>query len=523
MSRKGTYILNRIVGSRRVLQDKKRERSRREAGEQGRKERAEGRPRQRQESQRKEPPRGSRTMRLPPLSVITTWPVPNYTHPQTHGRALLITNLLLITLVLLAVLGRLYARLIIKRWYGADDSMIVLACLATIGMNTVVILANERYGWNRHIYDIPPRMIASAGKIAFVAKLAFVFAATFTRLSLIAFYYRLVKDSGLRWFKGVLHASLAWTVAVWVCFVCQTIWLCRPVEAYWQYPPNPDAYCLDEGKVMLGGGVINCVSDLLTTVLPIPIVMRLQMPLKQRIGVCVLLCLGFIVTIAGVIRTYFIWKSLIDSWDQTWFTYPLWIAAAVEIDLAVICACAPAWKSLLRQPIVTLSSRVSSKLSSLRSPSHSGGMSDCTPASSSNGTSSFFVPLRSLSRFQLRKMEFEQHSRGGGTTSGNRVAAGDVERRYHRPGMDDDAIEALGDIGGREFRHSEIVLDDPTASSSSSSNRRCVTPSLQIMKQQSVEQEVVHISEFLAKHAGEDDAQRHDERAGYRRRMSPHQ
>ncbi|RMY96372.1 hypothetical protein D0861_00224 [Hortaea werneckii] len=478
-------------------------------------------------------------MRLPPLSVITTWPVPNYTHPSTHGRALLITNLLLIALVLLAVLGRLYARLIIKRWYGADDSMIVLACVATVGMNTVVILANERYGWNRHIYDIPPAMIAEAGKIAFVAKLAFVFAATFTRLSLIAFYYRLVKDSGLKWFKGVLHASLAWTVAV-------------PVEAYWQYPPNPDAHCLDEGKVMLGGGVINCVSDLLTTVLPIPIVMRLQMPLKQRIGVCVLLCLGFIVTIAGVIRTYFIWKSLMDSWDQTWFAYPLWIAAAVEIDLAVllieaerkkpganprrwkawllklcnqICACAPAWKSLLRQPIVTISSRVSSKISSLRSPSQSGGTPDCTPASSANGTSSFFVPLRSLSRFQLRKMEFEhQQPRGNRTRSGSRVAAGDVERTCYQPGMDDDPIEVLGDIGRREFRHSEIVLDDPgvSTSSSSSSNHRCVTPSLQIMKRQSVEQEVVHISEFLAQHAREDEARRHDERVGYGRRMSPH-
>lgn len=53
---------------------------------------------------------------------------------------------------------------------------------------------------------------------------------------------------------------------------------------------------------MLAGGIINCVSDLLTTVLPIPIIMKLQMPLRQRIGVCFLLCLGFIVTIAGVIR-----------------------------------------------------------------------------------------------------------------------------------------------------------------------------------------------------------------------------
>src|ERR1700761_472371 len=107
----------------------------------------------------------------------------------------------------------------------------------------------------------------------------------------------------------------------------------RPVKAYWTFPPVPNGRCLSEGKVMLGGGIVNSVSDLLITILPVPIVMRLQMPLKQRIGVCILLCLGVIVTIAGAIRTYYTWKSLLDSWDETWWAYPLWIAAAVELDL----------------------------------------------------------------------------------------------------------------------------------------------------------------------------------------------
>lgn len=98
----------------------------------------------------------------------------------------------------------------------------------------------------------------------------------------------------------------------------------------------PNSKCLDEGKVTLAAGVINCVADLLVTTLPIPIVMKLQMPIRQRIGVIFLLSLGFIVTIAGVVRTYYIWKSLIDSYDETWFSYPLWICAAVEIDLAVV-------------------------------------------------------------------------------------------------------------------------------------------------------------------------------------------
>ena len=87
---------------------------------------------------------------------------------------------------------------------------------------------------------------------------------------------------------------------------------------------------------MLWGGIINCISDFLTTILPIPIIMRLQMPLKQRIGVCVLLCLGLVVTIAGSIRTYYTWKSLVESWDETWWAYWLWVAASVELDLGLV-------------------------------------------------------------------------------------------------------------------------------------------------------------------------------------------
>lgn len=110
-----------------------------------------------------------------------------------------------------------------------------------------------------------------------------------------------------------------------------------PVRAYWDIALSESGHCLNEGTMTLSAGIINCVADLLTTILPIPIVVKLQMPLKQRCGVCVLLCLGFMVTIAGIVRTFYIWKSLVASWDESWYAYPLWIAAAVEIDLAVVC------------------------------------------------------------------------------------------------------------------------------------------------------------------------------------------
>ncbi|KAK4958652.1 hypothetical protein LTR28_005415, partial [Elasticomyces elasticus] len=274
-------------------------------------------------------------MREPPLPVILTWPLPNYEDPVTRGNALIVVNAIFVALVVLAVALRYYARIAIKKWFGSDDVLIGLALLFTLGMTAVVLLANLLYGWDRHVWDIPPSKIQKANVIAFAAKIMFTMAATFTRLSLLSFYFRLVKDSGVRWFAWVLRLSLVWVLGVCVAFVVLTVWQCKPISAYWVYPPMPAGSCMDEGTVTLWAGVINCISDLLVTVLPIPIVMRLQMPLKERLGVVVLLSLGFAVTVAGVVRTYFIWWSLIKSWDETWFAYPLWIAAAVEIDLAV--------------------------------------------------------------------------------------------------------------------------------------------------------------------------------------------
>jgi hypothetical protein len=60
------------------------------------------------------------------------------------------------------------------------------------------------------------------------------------------------------------------------------------------------------------------------------------MPRRQKYAVALLFSMGIIVTVAGVVRTYYIYVSLIGEYDQTWYAYPLWIAAAVEIDLGVV-------------------------------------------------------------------------------------------------------------------------------------------------------------------------------------------
>jgi hypothetical protein len=88
-------------------------------------------------------------MQLPPVDVLLSWPTPNYVDPETRGPALLIVNSILIALTILTVAARLYTRIVIKRWFGIDDIFILFALLFTIGLTAVVLLANQRYGWDR--------------------------------------------------------------------------------------------------------------------------------------------------------------------------------------------------------------------------------------------------------------------------------------------------------------------------------------------------------------------------------------
>lgn len=62
-----------------------------------------------------------------------------------------------------------------------------------------------------------------------MGKVLFTFAATFTRLSLIFFYYRLVQDTNIRWFRVLLDLSIILNVAICIVFVLLSIFLCRCV------------------------------------------------------------------------------------------------------------------------------------------------------------------------------------------------------------------------------------------------------------------------------------------------------
>jgi hypothetical protein len=66
-------------------------------------------------------------MKLPPIDVLMTFPHPNYVNPETSGDALLVVNSVFVALAALALILRLYTRLVVLKFFGWDDTFITIA------------------------------------------------------------------------------------------------------------------------------------------------------------------------------------------------------------------------------------------------------------------------------------------------------------------------------------------------------------------------------------------------------------
>lgn len=67
---------------------------------------------------------------------------------------------------------------------------------------------------------------------------------------------------------------------------------------------------------------------------------------KQYWNIVMILSLGFLITIVGCIRTYYIYQA-IGTHDLTWYSGPQWVCAEVELDLAVVCASAAPLRAMM--------------------------------------------------------------------------------------------------------------------------------------------------------------------------------
>jgi hypothetical protein len=67
--------------------------------------------------------------------------------------------------------------------------------------------------------------------------------------------------------------------------------ICSPREKIWD-KTIPGGHCVDNNISDITSGVINLVSDVMILILPQSIIWKLNMPLKDRLGLAFIFCIG---------------------------------------------------------------------------------------------------------------------------------------------------------------------------------------------------------------------------------------
>jgi hypothetical protein len=119
----------------------------------------------------------------------------------------------------------------------------------------------------------------------------------------------------------------------------------RPPSDYWKVTVDPQPNCINQTNSLLVAGIINTLTDFVVVGLPIRTVWSLQLRSKQAVPVVFLFAFGFISCCCGIVRTYYTYKVSV-SYDAVWDSYPVWMTAALELYIGIVCSLSFPPKSL---------------------------------------------------------------------------------------------------------------------------------------------------------------------------------
>ena len=163
-------------------------------------------------------------------------------------------------------------------------------------------------------------------------------------MSVILFLLRVNTQKTIRIFAWTIYAL---TLVLMVLILCIDIFQCWPLAFIWDRT-TPDGKCINQGAFFVSTSGITLLTDILVLIIPTWITFGLQMRRKQKLIVIGLLSLGLAVTAIGLYRMILLIGAFFPTTPNPDPTYSIgFVSSAVETNIAILTACAPALKPLV--------------------------------------------------------------------------------------------------------------------------------------------------------------------------------
>ncbi|PYH84398.1 hypothetical protein BO82DRAFT_304497 [Aspergillus uvarum CBS 121591] len=210
---------------------------------------------------------------------------------------------------------RLYLRKFVTKQFGLDDWLVLIALIG-VDLFSALAYTITYYGLGEPLQNVSADQLVVFLTLEYASQCAYLVIAATVKASLLLFIMRLFPTRFVHLVgRCLLGVIAAFTFSGTLALVFQ----CRPVQAaYNKTLTHATCYAPETSyAILMMQGVIMFVLDVIILVLPMRPIWQLQMPMKKRLLVLGLLCIGFTACVAALVR----FSTLKFANDTTNFTY----------------------------------------------------------------------------------------------------------------------------------------------------------------------------------------------------------
>ncbi|KAK4041588.1 hypothetical protein C8A01DRAFT_34313 [Parachaetomium inaequale] len=258
------------------------------------------------------------------------------------GPNILASAFVMWTIALVFVLLRFWTRARIVHALGPADWCIALSLIASLGM-CISYVEEVRRGMGKHIWDIDMRNFTPMMEAWWFALLCYVLSLALTKVSICLLYLTIFT---FEWARRASYFVLAVVVITNLWGTAATLTYCIPLQATWD-PAVIASFCQSQDAWWANTGLV-IATDLMIFILPIPIVLPLKLPRRQKFVVVGIFTIGFFVCLVSLIRLIILIdvKRIADI-DFTYTSTTLTCLTVLEVHTAIVVACAMTLKPLV--------------------------------------------------------------------------------------------------------------------------------------------------------------------------------
>ncbi|PYI01345.1 hypothetical protein BO78DRAFT_411549 [Aspergillus sclerotiicarbonarius CBS 121057] len=268
------------------------------------------------------------------------------------------------------ILGlRIYVRAFMLRALGTDDILMISGAILNFGLS-ITTMIGSKYGIGKNALAISASDTVPMMKCIWVTRFLYTLSMGLVKMSLLWFYLRLDPRKHMRW---AVFFVMFFNIGLSLSSFIGALASCSPPSLFWTDPTSSGCMPMAQAQRFYEvNGVLNIVTDILTYLLPVPMLVGLQLTWRKKGAIMGIFGLG-ILSIAGAYPLRFIqWivtdrlplascvrYNFVTKLSSAQEDYYLILADAlnwctIEAYVAIFCGCAPSLSVLIKAHVPSI-------------------------------------------------------------------------------------------------------------------------------------------------------------------------